>query len=379
MYSLLLSFILIVSATVRISHAAPAPFHPYTRPTQTSYIPELAIRDEELTTVYWPYSLPGSGDDSNPDNLPPPSEVLKSMAMLKDADFHEPTPTPTPISPSHVTILSVLHMGTILDPTETPYWGPGLVVVPTSASMPESEPSQEGTIAPERPNPVPVHKLIVIGSVVGGTIAITLCLFFLVDRRFLALFSRKRRARPTPIPVHSKDGFGRLNSEKDNSVSPWLRFAPPSTSRTAAPIVNEKSTGVGTRPQRVLNITSEEPRSKFSVTSSDYPFTLGSSTPSSSLSSIDIVDSHAGGDEVEEEGGDIVPSPLIPAEESFCVSTSNTQDRRHSRTHSAPSIGDPPPLNTTVEVGRWVRDHRRSKSAAGFLNLTRGHDDGRSC
>lgn len=109
---------------------------------------------------------------------------------------------------------------------------------------------------------------------------------------------------------------------------------------------------------KVIDISPDFPRSKFSVTSSDYAYSPPSSNPSfaSALSTV--------------EQGHVVPPPLLTPAEFFCLpSAPDLQSHRHSRIHSEPVFGHALPAASQSLATVRSGEHRRSKSVSGLVYI----------
>jgi hypothetical protein len=352
MYSLYLCVLLYSSS---VSFAAPARLTPSqtltsTPPESTTTLPNsLLVRSElPLTTMFWQYS--GNmldSDDSESENLPPVSVVFMSMAANQLATLSESPSAST--STSHAAFLSTSpYAQSTPAPMETPFWGPG----PAIAFIPSStNPSTPFMPANQAKPSVSTDKLAIIGSVIGGITALTLCIVLLASPRGCCY--RKKVLNPER---KLKDG------EKALPIPSWLKSN--SSEETA-----EDTEKVASKQllARIIDIKPDFPRSKFSVTSSDYPYSIRSSTCVENVSTPPIVD-----DLVTTPPSLYFSIPLLTPAEFFSLpsapnvmSSSASVLTQHSRTQSAPVFGHrrhPEPYNK--RHSERPSEHNKSKSVS---------------
>ncbi|KAJ6595760.1 hypothetical protein DFH09DRAFT_1135538 [Mycena vulgaris] len=225
--------------------------------------------------------------------LPPVAEVFAIMAT---ASSHQP---PSP-STTTLSATNVIHLG------------PGLAASPTIEHI-EISPTTSSSerTDPPREAPMLAHKLIFASVVVLSMITLILAIY--------AFSYHRHQLRTNRFNMGESRGFP---EEKEKGRS------------------------------SVVHITREFPRSKFSVTSSDYPLSARSSSSYESDSSSDE-DSHS---DMENYGS--ARGLMDPAHFFTMRASSMAAPRRHSRGESAPVFGIP-----RFDVRR--EQSRRSRSVSG--------------
>ncbi|GLB42148.1 hypothetical protein LshimejAT787_1101630 [Lyophyllum shimeji] len=326
-------------------------------------------------------------------HLPPVEDVFK---MVADAESRNGAAGPHPAQTPAPMIAAALSPGVAPATTTQPladatHYGPGLVVVPSSSVDPQSTappaasqsavpPVVEPTVnGPSEHISTPARQLILIGIVMGALVLLVFLVYVFLDRRVLAACAGKKKKNdsegswtkiksPPPPPPSFQD------SEKDVILytPPWMESssisegsrdssAGPHTPLHVQVARNECKAG------KVLDIGPNDPRSKFSVTSSDYPYSL-----SSARSSVPAADP-------EPEHEHSMTSPLLPAYEFFCLpGNGNSTDsesfedheheQRHSRAHSVPIFGHAASRGVMVRAPQ----HRRSRSISGLTYTVPG-------
>lgn len=201
------------------------------------------------------------------------------------------TPTPTTTSTVAAAATTELRLG------------PGLVIAPTASTTYVTPPSPESSTSTHHPYPAPVRKLAIIASLFFGIVTFTI-LFY--------AFAQRRRAKPDLTEPPERPPLG-ARQEKEKTV----------------------------------DIVQNFPRSKFSVTSSDYAFSIHSV----------LSDFELEGDEVEPERRRQHRQHLLSPSEFFSPSPPKLRESRHLRSGSEPvwERMDPP---------RWQAKDRRSLSVS---------------
>ncbi|KAF8656306.1 hypothetical protein AX16_002608 [Volvariella volvacea WC 439] len=286
---------------------------------------ELVPRNPQDNEAYTPFAI-----------------LFPSIAMSQQAET--PLATPPIANPASDAPASSVSPPTV---TSSIYLGPGPVVPSSSASSPTTDSidaidPEHVSVAPSSTTqhkhlyPVPIHKLVIVVGVVAGFCFLMLLLMVLAElraarlaRRLMkkeALLASARSApeRQHPLPPPSRSAPSSSSSSTSTAsitedkmlekpvglgIAPLIKFPPALANRTAANL-NEKPAvsivrshhrhghGHRSRKNKAANVNmghaigmgttaniGEYPRSKFSVTSSDYPYSLQSSYPSTSSTS----------------------------------------------------------------------------------------------
>ncbi|KAF8068857.1 hypothetical protein FPV67DRAFT_1668911 [Lyophyllum atratum] len=317
--------------------------------------------------------------DNSVYHLPPVAEVFRMVAAAESGNAPPVAPpihNPTPMVAAALTTAPTTT--TPAPPNPTYHQGPG-PLVPTSVADPEAKPPMNSAVpsvpqatanGPAENSSPPARKLTVLGVVMGGLMVLLLLVYAFVNRRVFAACSRRKKTDPEkkwtkvaspPLPPPSF-----RDSAKDALyVPPWSqKFA----SSWSSEVSQDSSTGLQTPPlgamvpheTKVLDITSGYPRSKFSVTSSDYPYSLISSARTSGpmLPSAD--------------GQHTADSPLLPAYEFFNLPSNpeSFDDNHHSRAHSVPVFGHAASREFPDVMVR-SGEHRRSRSVSGLAYVVK--------
>lgn len=309
------------------------------------YVP-LLIQIESWPADHYPALGEKDGSDIAYD-LPLVSDVFK--ALIGDSPS---LPTSPVIFLSPTTTISAAAESTGLRN------GPGLVIVTTPIADPESSPPPVPTSTAStdinHKAPAPVRKLVVIAGVMAGMIGLTFFVYLLVNQRILGACWRAEKK--SPRETWMKYGFNPDKEKEVTHISPWLKCTPSPLNQDAGAEVNHpRYAALPPSVNKVIDIAPGFPRSKFSVTSSDYPFSVASSARTSSVSTSPM------------PGNSVAPSPLLPPYEFFCLpSAPDLQDQRHSRAQSAPIFCHQLPVHALPDIKIRSGDHRRSKSVSGL-------------
>ncbi|KAJ3783484.1 hypothetical protein GGU10DRAFT_51993 [Lentinula aff. detonsa] len=273
----------------------------------------------------------------------------------------------TPTSTQTTTSTTV---STSQDASPPPPLGPGLVLHSTTSALSDSRTSMAAFVPSNTPKPDPFitdgssaaapeasrRTTVVVGSVVSGLFAFSMITCVLLNMRRLRGILFARGAHPDTDPQILKDsekagGFLPENNAKENSSEPSVQLASPvlpvwmklpsqispfynhrdsllsyfRLARDSASSQPSKQQQRKTQKTRILDIVSDFPRSRFSVTSSDYTHSIRS------------IDSNHHLDHAVVSPRRSVP--LLTPEEFFSLPSSTTLISRHSRTGSAPVFG----------------------------------------
>jgi hypothetical protein len=199
----------------------------------------------------------------------------------------------------------------------------------------------------------------------GGIIFIALCLFLLFNRHGSMCRREKKTAQTaTKIsPFYEAKKDDELDHSTDSLVnSVWPKF--PSSENHQ--LRDKQLTPPNPRViSKIMDITPGFPRSRFSITSSDYAHSLRSSTISSDMSMLPLP--------IVEQAPP-APPPLLPPSEFFSLPSSPDLRRNlsfgHSRNCSAPIFGHDVSAHGFLAgtTGRIrAGDHRKSKSISGLV------------
>ncbi|KAF9467820.1 hypothetical protein BDZ94DRAFT_1247819 [Collybia nuda] len=313
--------------------------------------------------IHAPKSTPGDRDGRSMHyELPVVSEVFKKMVTDRNSPPEAlPAPLATTDSPTTTRVINPTGPLQMI--------GPGIVVLPTP--VPTSTPTTHATepsstsdsASPEiHPYPVPARKLIIIGSVMGAILASTLLSYILLNHRCLGLCRKKKSERQSWVTFRSTPDE-REPKEKgkgiDSPTPPWLRLSSSLSSNgsTFVPKTPEAKNAPYTQ-SRIIDISPDFPRSKFSVTSSDYPCSPSSSNPSFVSAPSTMTRDPA------------IPPPLMAPAEFFCLpSAPDLQNPRHSRIRSEPVFGHVLPTPSQSLATIRSGEHRRSKSVSGLVYI----------
>ncbi|KAJ3985840.1 hypothetical protein F5890DRAFT_1088904 [Lentinula detonsa] len=273
----------------------------------------------------------------------------------------------TPTSTQTTTSTTV---STSQDASLPPPLGPGLVLHSTTPALSDSRTSMAAFVPSNTAKPDPFiadgssaaapeasrRTTVVVGSVVSGLFAFSMITCVLLNMKRLRGILFARGAHPDMDPQILKDsekagGFLPENNAKENSSEPSVQLASPvlpvwmKLPSQISPFYNHRDSLLSyfrlardstssqpskqqhRKPQknRILDIVSDFPRSRFSVTSSDYTHSICS------------VDSNHHLDHAVVSPRRSVP--LLTPEEFFSLPSSTTLISRHSRTGSAPVFG----------------------------------------
>ncbi|KAJ7512677.1 hypothetical protein B0H11DRAFT_1946856 [Mycena galericulata] len=211
--------------------------------------------------------------------LPPVAEVFAIMDSA--SSIQPPSSSTTTLSAT----TDVIHLGPgLVDATPTIYH---VGISPTTSSF-------ENTDAPHDAHPL-LHKFLFLSVVVLSMIALILAIYAFSYHRHQLRTKKVKMAVACGIPAEKEKEMGRSS---------------------------------------VVHITPNFPRSKFSVTSSDYPVsTRFSASTSDSESSAEGTDSDS-----DTEGSD---RGLMNPAHFFALRASSMASRRHSRGGSSPVFGIP--------------------------------------
>jgi hypothetical protein len=304
----------------------------------------------------------------------PVSEIFKKMTEKHEAALSTTSPTlNAPSAPVSSTTSAATQR--IEEPTRT--LGPSIIVAPPLAG-PESAPpdnaAAQSVVNDQNPYPAPIHKLVLIGSVMGGIIAFTLLLFLFFNRRAFILCRRATKTVPVDTkiaPFYEARKDDELGFSTDSlDISAWPKFPPPSATYQQS----DKQAALQSPPSRrvrskVIDITPNFPRSKFSITSSDYGL-----SPRCSINSIDAPMPPM---PIIGEETPFAPPALLPPSEFFSLPSSPDLRRslssRHSRNHTTPIFGHDISHAFLTNVPSRMRagDHRKSKSISGLVYAVR--------
>ena len=310
------------------------------------------ILADDMMAEMQPTNLDKSGDSDS--NFLPVADMFEMMTA--GSEIVLPTSSLAVKSPSATISSSISTTSAAMENTEestTPrIIGPGPESMPAGSSTAQSM---------DHDHPAPIHKLVVIGSVMGGIIAFTLLSFLFFNRR---AFRREKTTELTDTKIVPFYQARKDFSTDSLNTSAWPKFPPPSATYQKR---GKQAALLSPRVvSKVLDITHDFPRSKFSVTSSDYVLSPRSSTNSTnaSIPSVPIVG----------EGAPFAPPALLPPNEFFTLPSSPDLRRslssRHSRNHSAPIFGhyvSPQAFLTGVPSKMRAGDHRKSKSISGLV------------
>ncbi|KAF8235035.1 hypothetical protein L208DRAFT_1458179 [Tricholoma matsutake] len=362
--------VLAFSASFQLSLAAPAfqpghqSLHSYTMDARAEYMPTMKpTTSEDLDSTDPSESVPDG-------KLPPVAEVFKMMAEQSEISF--PATSQTVNSPAAPVALSTSTTFAGAQNTESPTRTPQIIGPGIGIADPEARPPGNDAAQPvdndDHPLPTPIHKFILVGSAMGGIIVFTLLMFLFFKHRTFNAYRKGKNAVQTDAkvsPSYETCKEGELDFSSDSLDSP--KFPPPSstyqpTERQAALLIPPGARVLS----RVMNITPNFPRSKFSITSSDFTYSSRSSKNSfrTSMPPVPIV-----GEETPSE-----LSALLPPSEFFSMPSSPDLRRslssRHSRNHSAPIFGHDVSSQAFLasSPGRIrAGDHRKSKSISGLV------------
>jgi hypothetical protein len=356
--------VFISSASFQLGLAAPASFRPISEHVASER--GQHARADSILAMMQPTRSIEFADGSAPDSrLLPVSEVFKMMNDKSEMAV----PTTSPI-PSVSVPLSSSTTFTDSQSTESTsrIFGPGLLV-PTPLAGPELTPPSNiaAQSVKKDQHSAPVHKLILLGCVIGGIVVFSLLMFLVFTCRICNASRREKKtalaeSKISPFYEAQKDDKSDFSTESLDT-SAWLKFPPPSVTYRQ----NDKQAALLSPPNprvisKVIDITPDFPRSKFSITSSDYAQSLRSSVNSSNVSMLPVP---IAGEEASE------PSALLTPSEFFSLPSSTDLRRslssRHSRNHSAPVFGHDVSLHTFLPGMMRAGDHRKSKSISGLV------------
>jgi hypothetical protein len=317
-----------------------------------------------------PRDLDGANSPVSASGLVPVSEVFKMMSEMSKASLYMTSSTPIVSSVPMLasTSTSSVNIQSTGQPTTVrPVAEPSLVVYPPPMSGPELAPPHNTSGQPvdhDGHRPAPIHKLIVIGFVIGGIMLVTLCLFILLNRHGSKCRREKKTVQTAKIsPFYDARKGDESGYSTDSLVNPvWPKFPPPSATHQP----KDKQPGLLVPPNHrvisgIMDITSGFPDSRFSITSSEYTHSLRASTTSNaSMPPLPIIEQ--------------APPPLLPPSEFFSLPSSPDIRRSlssgHSRNRSAPIFGHNVSFRgfLTGATGRLrAGDHRKSKSISGLV------------
>lgn len=359
----------IILACSTLCHAAPAPSYDMKALARTPVnLKTLHAKRDHFAMM----TLPSEHDLDSADDirLLPVSEIFKMMTANSETASPTTLPSvdaPTPLSsPPSTTSADILM--TEIPTTTRRTAGPSLAVISGPESTPPSNTADQSVH--DHPHPAPVDKLIVIGCVLGGMIVLSLLVFLTFNFLVSSVCKREKKivlsnSKLSPFYKANKEDELDMSTDSVNN-STWPKFPPPSATYRQ----KEKQAGsLGPPTHRVLSkvmdITPGFPRSKFSMTISDYTHSPRSSVNSSvvSMPPIPIVG----------QVPSAAPALLSPSE-FFSLSSSSDLRRSlssgHSRIHSAPIFGhnftSRALLASTFNKMR-AGDHRKSKSISGLV------------
>lgn len=205
--------------------------------------------------------------------LPPVSEVIR--ALEEHSMWPSPAPRQTPaLVPRPMDDFVAMTSSSTPEPT-VPYTGPGMLILPNLApsSVDDSAPTQApeddpgsgfqgppGTIVDtgNHPSSSPIHHLVFVGGIVAGIILFTTILFFLMDPCIW---------RPCCAARRERRRLARLKKARQRPLPSWMRVKP----SYSLPDEPPKEKGTPTLSPFQLTL-SDDPQSKFSVSSSDFGF-----------------------------------------------------------------------------------------------------------
>ncbi|KAG6919831.1 hypothetical protein DXG01_000336 [Tephrocybe rancida] len=312
----------------------------------------------------------------------PPSPTASASSKADSA--------PVPTSPPSAKIAAALVPTTaIVQPTsQDSYRGPGLVIpssipgVSSTHSLDEpsgvtgpNHPKISSTVPSGEPNPIsdatqptsetvnpshdasiPHRKLVVIGAAMAGLIVLMFLAYFVLVRRSRrkeekgASASWKKIDSPPPPGIY-------YGAEKEVDYQP----STPLSQRSASSIYSSQSRVSGSNTvvpgapaDDVIDITTNYPRSKFSLCSSEYPVSISS-------------ESYARSDSLVHPplNGEHVDAALLPTYQFYCQPPEPLEDRRHSRAYSVPIVAHASTPGTPELMVRAIQ-HRRSRSVSGL-------------
>ncbi|KAG6808825.1 hypothetical protein H0H92_002759, partial [Tricholoma furcatifolium] len=221
------------------------------------------------------------------------------------------------------------------------------------------------TSATSHRTPGPARKLIIIGAVMAGLIVLMFLAYVALNRRLLALcFGKKEEERDTWTKIDSPP-LGTYNgSEKDIAYSNSRSLCSESVYSThgtaSASASNAPLTTSG--PARVIDISSNELRSKWSLCSSDFAPSI--SSESAARTDPAVLDSPHRWQ--YEQYGQYQGSPYLPAYgDVYFQPPEPFEDARHSRINSEPTVSHVVPGAPSELMVRAIQ-HRRSRSVSGL-------------
>ena len=161
--------------------------------------------------------------------------------------------------------------------TAPPKVGPGIVLVPASSSPAPSSP----TLQPIRPTSnatsassrSTTNNFLILALVIAGIVIFTLCLFLIMDPRFIqALCSRRRRSgtQPRPKSIKAPSLVSTTPSWRARRVPP-PRFTEEDEKAFSCKQADDQGTSTRKNDNSVFH-----PTSKFSVSNSEYDTTRDS-------------------------------------------------------------------------------------------------------
>ncbi|KAJ7185574.1 hypothetical protein C8R46DRAFT_1288535 [Mycena filopes] len=240
-------------------------------------------------------------------NLPPPDVVFKIMAEHQaESSSSSTTSTPSATPTTHP-----IHLG------------PGIWLAPSPSptSADRTEPTVSSSPDSHEAPPALVHKFLFVSIVILSMIALVLTLY-------ACSYHRHRRSLNSRVPLDEK-------ALKDKKALGEKR--------------EHEKEKKKSRTTSVVNITRNFPRSKFSVTSSDYALSLAranrlsSASSSSSESDSASSTSSSGSDCDTDESLESYERSAMDSARFFALRASSTSSvgHRHSRIGSEPAFGIP--------------------------------------
>ncbi|KAJ3930491.1 MAG: hypothetical protein NXY57DRAFT_1011829 [Lentinula lateritia] len=354
--------------------------------------PEMNLMPPVAPIEMIPNIAPSTMSDSSyPDFttfLNPPALTATGSTESYTTLFDSLNPFPSPGSTPTITSLDVsASQGTSIEP----HFGPGVVLHSTISVMPysrnllststvafaptntrESDPfitHDSETAAPAISHRAPI----IIGSVLSGLVAFSLITCIIINMRRLRCILFARGVHPDPDPRVNDNSKktsafpveagskGNTYSDSEQHVSPalpaWMKLPSQispfhnhrdsllSYFRLARDLANGQPSTGKLQPQKpqkakVVDIVTDFPRSRFSVTSSDYTHSIRS----------------VGSDHHLDDTAPSTKSvPLLTPEEFFSLPSFTTIVSRHSRVGSATVFG-----HQTREAGFNLAKHEKS-------------------
>ncbi|KAJ4495858.1 hypothetical protein C8J55DRAFT_601153 [Lentinula edodes] len=340
--------------------------------------PKISLMPPVAPIEMIPNIAPSTSSDSNyPDIttfLNPPAltaaGTIESYTTFFDSSNPYSSPGPTPTTTS-------LGVSTSEGTSIEPPLGPGVVLHSTISVMPYSRnlfSTSTAAFAPtntRESDPFITHDSetaaishrapIIVGSVLSGLVAFSLITCILINMRRLRCILFARGVHPDPDPrvydnpektsafpveAGSKGGSkleGNTHSDSEQHVSPalpaWMKLpsqiSPFHNHRDSLlsyfRLTRDLSNGQPSKLQpqkppkaKIVDIVTDFPRSRFSVTSSDYTHSMCSVNS----------DHH-----LDNTAPSMKSVPLLTPEEFFSLPSSTTIVSRHSRIGSAPVFG----------------------------------------